>query len=226
MSIQAPRRSVTSSLINYLLQAARWFIRSKIKNLCKLSAWVINLVNNWSRVVLCISGVLLPLECYASSEIWVLIDTAEQQLSVMSGDKERLTFSNIAIGRYGASSSRMKGDNQTPLGSFQVSWLKQPHRYSQFFGINFPNQEAADLALAEKRIPHATWVKITKALESNKLPPQDTPLGGYIGIHGVGRGDNAVHSSFNWTNGCVALTNTQIKRLGALIKVGTRVVIR
>lgn len=178
-------------------------------------------------MVLCISGaLLLSFECYASSEIWVLIDTAKQQLSVMSGDKEQLTFSNIAIGRYGASSSRMKGDNQTPLGSFRVGWFKQSHRYYQFFGINFPNQEAADLALAEKRILRTTWMKITKALESNKLPPQDTPLGGHIGIHGVGRGDNAVHSSFNWTNGCIALTNTQIERLGALIKVGTRVVIR
>ncbi len=179
----------------------------------------------WLYIIFSI-GVLLPLKCYANSEAWILIDTTEQQLNVMYGDKKQLTFSNIAIGRYGASNSRMKGDNQTPLGSFRISWFKQRHRYYQFFGINFPNQEAADLALAEKRISHEVWMKITRALKSNKLPPQDTPLGGYIGIHGIGRGDSAIHSGFNWTNGCIALTNAQIDKLGTLIKLGTRVVIR
>lgn len=182
-------------------------------------------MKKWLCTIFCISA-LLSFKCHADSEIWILIDTTAQQLSVMRGDEEQLTFSNIAIGRYGASSSRMKGDNRTPLGSFQVSWFKQNHRYHQFFGINFPNQEAADLALAEKRISRVTWMRITNALRSNKLPPQDTPLGGYIGIHGVGRGDSAVHSDFNWTNGCIALTNAQINKLSTLIRLGTKVVIQ
>lgn len=169
---------------------------------------------------------LFSFQSYANSDIWILIDTVEQRLSVMRGDDMQLTFSNIAIGRYGASNSRMKGDNKTPLGSFQISWIKQHHRYYRFFGVNFPNQETADLALAEKRISRQTWLSITKAIESSRLPPQDTPLGGYIGIHGIGHGDRVIHSRFNWTNGCVALTNTQIDELSSWIKIGTKVVIR
>lgn len=171
-------------------------------------------------------ALIFSFRSYANSDIWILIDTLEQRLSVMRGDKAQLTFNNIAIGRYGASSSRMKGDNQTPLGSFQISWIKQHHRYYRFFGVDFPNQEAADLALAEKRISRQAWLSITKAIESSRLPPQDTPLGGYIGIHGIGRGDRTVHSRFNWTNGCVALTNAQIDELSSWIKIGTKVVIR
>lgn len=144
----------------------------------------------------------------------------------MRENKVLLTFDNIAIGRYGASRSRMKGDNQTPLGSFQISWIKQHNRFYRFYGINYPNQEVADLALSEGRISRQVWENIANTIESTGSPPQDTSLGGYIGIHGIGKGEQTVHSRFNWTNGCIAITNAQIDQLNPWIKLGTRVVIR
>ncbi|ABI58824.1 MULTISPECIES: L,D-transpeptidase family protein [Nitrosomonas] len=169
---------------------------------------------------------VFPLPSRAAQDVWILIDTSEHRLSVMRKDKVLLTFDNVAIGRYGASRSRMRGDNQTPLGSFQISWVKQHDRFYRFYGINYPNREVADLALSEGRISRQVWENIMNAIESTGLSPQDTSLGGYIGIHGIGKGDQAVHSRFNWTNGCVALTNVQIDQLNPWVKLGTRVVIR
>jgi lipoprotein-anchoring transpeptidase ErfK/SrfK len=57
-------------------------------------------------------------------------------------------------------------------------------------------------------------------------PPQHTPLGGYIGIHGIGNGDTQIHETVNWTNGCVALTNQQIDDLETWVYIGMRVAIR
>jgi L,D-peptidoglycan transpeptidase YkuD (ErfK/YbiS/YcfS/YnhG family) len=57
-------------------------------------------------------------------------------------------------------------------------------------------------------------------------PPQNTILGGAIGIHGIGNGDPEIHKRFHWTEGCVAVTNEQIERLAELVDIGTRVVIR
>jgi lipoprotein-anchoring transpeptidase ErfK/SrfK len=51
-------------------------------------------------------------------------------------------------------------------------------------------------------------------------------LGGHIGIHGVGRGDLRIHQQFDWTQGCIALTNEQIEQLQNLVRVGDRVVIQ
>jgi len=169
---------------------------------------------------------VFPFSGYAAQEIWILIDTSEQKLSVMREDEILLVFDDIAIGRYGASRSRMKGSNQTPLGSFQISWIKRHNRYHRFYGINYPNQEVADLALAEGRISRQVWESITSVIESTGMAPQDTSLGGYIGIHGIGKGDQAIHSRFNWTNGCVAVTNTQIDQLAPWITLGTRIVIQ
>ena len=71
-----------------------------------------------------------------------------------------------------------------------------------------------------------TWTKITQALASGRLPPQNTVLGGNLGIHGIGKGDKSIHEQFNWTNGCIALTNEQIETLSNWVKIGTLIEIQ
>ena len=57
-------------------------------------------------------------------------------------------------------------------------------------------------------------------------PPQDTVLGGHIGIHGIGEGNPEIHRRFDWTQGCIALTNEEIEQLANLVGIGAKVVIR
>lgn len=163
--------------------------------------------------------------CFAETGTWIAVDTTKLQLSVMQNNEVRLVFENISIGRFGASPSRMKGDNQTPLGTFRISRIKPSSRYYRFFGIDYPNRESADLALSEGRITREIWQSIIDSINNTGIGPQDTPLGGYLGIHGTGRGDLSVHARFNWTNGCIALTNSQLDQLAPWLKPGTRVVI-
>jgi L,D-peptidoglycan transpeptidase YkuD (ErfK/YbiS/YcfS/YnhG family) len=59
-----------------------------------------------------------------------------------------------------------------------------------------------------------------------QIPPQDTPLGGQIGIHGLGSADARVHEFFDWTHGCIALTNSQIDHLSQIVDTGTLVKIK
>ena len=57
---------------------------------------------------------------------------------------------------------------------------------------------------------------------------QNTPLGGAIGIHGIGEITEEkleIHRTINWTKGCIALTNDEIDDLLHYIGVGTKVVI-
>jgi hypothetical protein len=71
-----------------------------------------------------------------------------------------------------------------------------------------------------------TYIAIQDALLRGETPPQDTPLGGHIGIHGIGSGDPLIHEAFNWTKGCIALTNKQIEQLVSLVPLGTKVIIK
>ena len=170
--------------------------------------------------------VLLASPVSGGHEIRIVIDTKALTLKVMQGDRERLSFSNIAIGRYGTNADRRRGDNKTPLGHFTIGWITDNTSFHRFFGFRYPGKEYAQRAFKEGHLDKKTWNRIRQAFASGLLPPQDTVLGGNLGIHGTGRGDIKVHEQYNWTNGCVALTNEQIDSLTEWIEVGTPVEIR
>jgi murein L,D-transpeptidase YafK len=156
---------------------------------------------------------------------WISIDTRAQTLSVIAGGEVLRRFRQISLGHNGVAMERREGDGKTPLGAFRIAWINRNSRYRLFFGLDYPNQEQAEWAWRHKLIDSETYFRIREALFQGRVPPQDTPLGGYIGIHGIGSLDPRTHAIMNWTQGCVALTNAQIAELSQWAKVGTRVVI-
>ena len=161
-----------------------------------------------------------------AAEVRVVIDTESDTLQVLRGDKVVRTYGNIAIGRYGKTYFKVRGDNKTPLGKFRIGWTNKKTRYHRFLGLTYPDLPAADRALVDGRINESQWQSIRRAAEAGEVPSQGTPLGGMIGIHGIGTGDREIHDEFNWTNGCVALTNEEIDELLQWVKIGTPVEIR
>ncbi|WP_022949403.1 L,D-transpeptidase family protein [Methylohalobius crimeensis] len=159
-------------------------------------------------------------------EIWVLVDTEALQLQVMRGEKPVEVFAHIAIGRAGTAREKVRGDNKTPLGSFRIGWIKENSRYHRFFGLNYPTLPYAKVGWNHGVLDDSTFRSLIRAHFEESVPPQNTPLGGFIGIHGLGRADPKIHEMFNWTRGCIALTDAQIDRLSHWIGVGTAVIIR
>jgi len=157
---------------------------------------------------------------------WIQIDTQHNELTVFSGHNVIKRFKGIAIGRGGAGDSHTKGDGSTPKGEFKVTWVNEDSPFRRFFGLNYPNRAHADAAYKAGRINKRQHRAILRALAQSIAPPSNTPLGGRIGIHGLGKANPAVHARFNWTQGCIALTNEQIDRLTHWLTIGTPVVIR
>ncbi len=161
-----------------------------------------------------------------AADIWLQIDTRQQTLKVLDGERVLESFNRVALGVAGAGLKLRRGDDKTPLGTFRVGWFNSRSRFGLFIGLDYPNQDYAEAALRDGRIDTYTHARIINALNAGRRPPQDTPLGGQIGIHGVGAGDPDVHALFNWTNGCVALTDAEMKRLRRWVQSGTTVEIR
>lgn len=161
----------------------------------------------------------------ADSIPWLLVDTATRSLLVIQDGVTREKFHDISLGRGGVADERYRGDNKTPRGEFRVLWVNRNSSFRVFFGLDYPNADYAKKALSAGRIDFATYANILHSLSRNLVPPQDTELGGFIGIHGLGRADPSIHQALDWTEGCIALTNEQIDRLTQWIQIGTRVVI-
>ncbi len=159
----------------------------------------------------------------SATDVHVRVDTNSGTLAVMQGETVVRIFENIAIGRYGVTDAKQRGDNMTPLGYFKIGWITTKTRYHRFLGLNYPDLETASRAFFKGLISKNEWLEIRHAAKAGRRPPQNTALGGMIGIHGLGEGDADVHKDYNWTNGCVALTNDEIDQLVEWVKVGTPV---
>ncbi len=81
-------------------------------------------------------------------------------------------------------------------------------------GISYPNIEDAERGLKAKLITKAERDKIIQAVKNKKMPLQNTKLGGEIYLHGGG-------TTGDWTWGCAALKNEEIKELFDALPVGT-----
>ncbi len=182
-------------------------------------------MGNGLRLIAFIGLSMLAWACPAKDNVWLDIDTRSATLKVMDGDVPKLSFRNIAIGRYGTTRDKRQGDNKTPLGDFTIAWVKESARYHLFFGLDYPTPDYAYRGYLDGHITEEVWKEIREAYVDQRPPPQSTPLGGAIGIHGIGAGDRRVHERFNWTNGCVALTNDQIESLREWVSIGTPVTI-
>jgi murein L,D-transpeptidase YafK len=180
----------------------------------------------WRIVVLLLMHSGTGLAFADEYDTWVLIDTGTMTLSVLQGDAVKRVYRNISIGRGGITSEKKQRDGKTPLGEFHIVRMTTDTPFHRFFGLDYPNLERAERARQAGTISQTQYAAIRQAIKTNRVPPQDTALGGYIGIHGIGEGDVAIHEEFNWTYGCIALTNAQIDDLSNWVHMGTKVIIR
>ena len=112
-----------------------------------------------------------------------------------------------------------QGDHATPEGDFYVFTKNDKSAFYLSLGISYPNIEDADRGLRDKMITRAQHDAIVRANKRKATPPQNTRLGGDIYIHGNG-------SSSDWTWGCVALENADMRELFESVAVGTKVTMK
>ena len=156
----------------------------------------------------------------------MLVDTQKLSMEVKKGDKTIAVLENIAIGRNGAGEKNYRGDDVTPLGNFRIGWINEKSPFRKFFGLTYPSVEHADNALKKGNIDLDTYESIARAHSAGQIPPQNSNLGGQIGIHGLGSANLSIHRSMNWTHGCIALTNDQIDQLSQWVEKGTLVTVK
>lgn len=185
-----------------------------------------NVLLVWALVLLPTLVAQANLPAHAPNEVWILVDDKQATLQVYQGDRVIEHFYPISLGQRGAAPMRLRGDKKTPTGEFRINRINSESRFHIFLGLNYPTPWHVLDALEAGVMSEQESEEYYAYLRRYGRPPQDTVLGGDIGIHGLGRGDPSIHERYHWTEGCVAVTNEQIERLAGLVGIGTRVVIR
>lgn len=128
-----------------------------------------------------------------------------------------------ALGREPLGPKLAGGDLRTPEGRYRISGGPEPSRFHAFVPIDYPSVADADRALAEGRIDARDHARIVAAHDRGVTPPEDTPLGGGIGLHGEGARWAGDSQHLDWTLGCIAVTDADLDFLIAHIEPGVPV---
>lgn len=155
----------------------------------------------------------------AESSFRILIKKSERKLYLyeINGGKERLRKTyQIALGNTPTGHKRQQGDGRTPEGEYYITHKNSKSNYYLSLGVSYPNISDADAGLKNGLITKAQHEAIASAIRAKGKPPQNTKLGGDIFIHGGGKTND-------WTLGCVALENEDIKELFDLLPAKTPV---
>jgi murein L,D-transpeptidase YafK len=133
----------------------------------------------------------------------VLIDKSDRTMWLLSAGKILRTYTGIKLGDAPAGHKQFEGDEKTPEGIYTINGRNPGSRYHLSLRISYPN--AADRAFAAR---------------AGRSP------GGDIFIHGQPNGSPAETLPFDWTDGCVAVSNRHIREIWGLVRNGTKVTIR
>ncbi len=120
-------------------------------------------------------------------------------------------------------------DLATPVGDYKICDIDTINKYYKFFKLDYPNEKDATEALKKGAITQSEFDRIRFEYLYDKCPDSDTPLGGDVGIQGIGRLDfifRYLPFNYNWTDGSIAISNESIDELYSVVKKGTKVVIK
>jgi len=163
-------------------------------------------------------AVVVPDPTPKPGELWVVVSKSKRRLVVLRGE-ETIRSYPIVLGSDPDGDKQREGDGRTPIGTFYVSEKNEKSKYYLFIGVSYPNEEDAERGLRDGLITDEEYETIVHAIEERRCPPWYTRLGGEIGFHGGGTG-------WDWTRGCVALDNKDMRELYALIREGVNVTIQ
>jgi murein L,D-transpeptidase YafK len=148
----------------------------------------------------------------------IVVSKSKRRLELFSNGELVRTY-HVGLGLSPVVDKVRQGDRATPEGEFYVFTKNNRSAYFLSLGVSYPNLEDAERGLRDKLISRSQYDAIVAANKRRAKPPQNTALGGDIYIHGNG-------ASSDWTWGCVALENDDMRELFDAATVGTPVTIR
>lgn len=125
----------------------------------------------------------------------------------------------IGLGQHPEGDKAKQGDGRTPEGTFFVCVRNGSSRFGKSLGLSYPGLKHAQKALFAGLIDSSEYRRIRVAQQHERIPPWSTGLGGEIFIHGGG-------AHMDWTDGCIALYDSDMKELFKLAKIGTPITVR
>ena len=134
----------------------------------------------------------------------IVVKKAAHTLELYRGS-ELLRSYRVALGREPRGTKHQEGDGRTPEGAYTLDYRKADSAFHRALHISYP--AAKDIAAAKA---------------------QGVRPGGLIMVHGIRNGLQflgRLHALIDWTDGCVAVTNSEIEEIWRVVSDGIPIII-
>jgi murein L,D-transpeptidase YafK len=135
----------------------------------------------------------------------IVVEKSAHRLSLFQRGRPVRTYL-VALGQQPVGDKVRIGDLRTPEGTFTIEARNPASRYHRSLRISYPDS-------AHRARARALGVSPGGDIMIHGLPARQA----YVG---------AAHRDFDWTEGCIAVTNAEIEEIWGAVPVGTRIHIK
>ena len=133
----------------------------------------------------------------------IIVDKSDRSIVLYANGKEIARYTDIKLGDAPVGHKQFEGDEKTPEGSYTINGRNPKSSYHLSLRVSYPNATDRAYAKAKGRSP-----------------------GGDIFIHGQPNMSPLDRLSRDWTDGCIAVSNAEVKQIWKLVPDGAKIVIR
>ena len=136
------------------------------------------------------------------------------RIVVLKGERKLILYRNgtilksykIALGPNSVGPKQKQGDHRTPEGLYQIDSKNAHSRFHLALHVSYPDQQDRERA-------RKMGVKAGGDIMIHGLPDRYAFMG-------------TLHTKYDWTDGCIAVSNSEIEEIWKLVPVGTPVEIK
>ncbi len=132
----------------------------------------------------------------------VKVDKSKNKMYLYDGDKIVKEY-HVVFGANPKGHKQQEGDEKTPEGTYTLDYKKEDSSFYRSIHVNYPNE-----------------------IDKENARKKGVSPGGFIMIHGQRNWLGwlgPIMQNFNWTDGCIALTNSEMDEFMERVKVGTKI---
>lgn len=150
--------------------------------------------------------ILITSSLFSMEKADFVVVSKKEKTMILYKDKQSIASYPVVFGANASGHKQKEGDKRTPEGLYTLDYKKQDSAFYKAIHISYPN--AQDIEVAHKL---------------------GVSPGGAIMIHGQKNGfgwASFIMQFFNWTNGCIALENSDMDLIWNAVDAGTQIEIR
>lgn len=158
------------------------------------------------KLLIAVLVIFSTFNCYGAIKADVVIVEKSKSRLLLLREGEIIKEYHVAFGANPIGHKQKEGDERTPEGKYVLDYKKSDSSFYKAIHVSYPNEE-----------------DIKRASLTGVSP------GGQIMIHGQKNRFgwlSSITQLFNWTNGCIAIKNSEMDEIWNFIDIGTPIEIR